>query len=188
MTVPVEIPTEFSDGTIAIRAYQPSDVHPLFEAIRESIAEISRHLPWCHQGYRIKETRTWIEETTPRLWEQHNEYHFVITDAVAGSILGGCGLDEVNWTNQTANLGYWVRTSRTRQGVATAASRLLARFGFEQLQLKRINVVTSGENVPSVRVIEKLNPSEKKQVKNSSSTEGNASDTIVSSLLPQDIL
>ena len=188
MPVTIETPIELSDGIITIRTHKSSDVHPYFQAVRESIAEISRHLPWCHQNYVIEEARIWIEKTVPRLWQQRSEYHFAITDAVAGSILGGCGLDEVNWVNQTANLGYWVRTSRTRQGVATAASRLLARFGFEQLQLKRINVVTSGENVPSVRVIEKLNPSEKKRVKNSSSTKGNASDTIVSSLLPQDIL
>ena len=188
MTITVEIPTEISDGTIAIRTHKSSDVHPYFEAVRESIAEISLHLPWCHQNYAIEEARMWIEKTVPRLWEQRSEYHFAITDAVTGSILGGCGLDKVNWVNQTANLGYWVRTSRTRQGVATAASRLLAHFGFEQLRLKRIDVVTSAKNVPSARVIEKLNPFEKKQVKNSSFTEGNAPDTIVLSLFPQNIL
>jgi RimJ/RimL family protein N-acetyltransferase len=188
MTVSVETPMELSDGTITIRTYQPSDVHLYFEAIQESIEEISRHLSWCHQDYSIEETRTWIGKMIPRFWEQRSEYHFAITDAVTSSILGGCGLNQVNWVNQTANLGYWVRTSRTRQGVATAASRLLARFGFEHLQLKRIDVVTSIENVPSARVIEKLNPSEKRQVKNNSSADENMPDTIVSSLFPQDIL
>ena len=186
MTASVEIPMELSDGTIAIRTYQPCDVHPCFEAARESIAEVSRHLPWLHQEYSIEETRIWIEKVVPKLWEQQSEYHFVITEVVTGSILGGCGLDQVNWVNQTANLGYWVRTSRTREGVATAASKLLVRFGFEQLQLKRIDVVTSIDNIPSARVAEKLNPSEKKNVRNRSSTEGGGSDTIVFSLFPQE--
>ena len=35
-------------------------------------------------------------------------------------------------------------------------------------------------------VLEKLNPSEKKSVRNSSSSEGDVSDTIVFSLFPQD--
>ena len=188
MTVSVEIPMELSDGTIAIRTYQPRDVCPCFEAARESIAEVSRHLPWLHPEYLIEETRMWIEKTVPKLWEQQSEYHFVITEAATGSILGGCGLDQVNWVDQTANLGYWVRTSRTRQGVATAASTLLVRFGFEQLQLKRIDVVTSIHNIPSARVAEKLNPSEKKSVKDSSSSEGGTSDTIVFSLFSRDAL
>ena len=187
MTISVEIPMELSDGTIAIRTYQPRDVHPCFEAARESIAEVSRHLPWLHPEYSIEETRMWIEKTVPKLWEQQSEYHFVITDPVTGSILGGCGLDQVNWVNQTANLGYWVRTSRTREGVATAASKLLLRFGFEQLQLKRIDVVTSIDNIPSARVAEKLNPSEKKSVKDNSLTEGGGSDTTVFSLFSQDL-
>ena len=187
MTVPMQTPTECSDGTIAIRTYQPCDVHPCFEAARESIAEVSRHLPWLHPEYSIEETRMWIEKVVPKLWEQQSEYHFVITEVVTGSVLGGCGLDQVNWVNQTANLGYWVRTSRTREGVATAASKLLVRFGFEQLQLKRIDVVTSIDNIPSARVAEKLNPSEKKSVSNSSSSEGGVSDTIMFSLFSQEI-
>ena len=188
MTVSVEIPMELSDGTIAIRTYQSSDVHPCFEAARESIAEVSRHLPWLHPEYSIEETRTWIEKTVPKLWEQHSEYHFVITEVATGSVLGACGLDQVNWVDQTTNLGYWVRTSRTGQGVATAASKLLVRFGFEHLRLKRIDVVTSIDNIPSARVAEKLNPSEKKSVKDSSSTEGGVSDTIVFSLFSRDAL
>lgn len=187
MTATMQTPTELSDGIIAIRTYQPRDVHPCFEAARESIVEVSRHLPWLHPEYSIEETRMWIEKVVPKLWEQHSEYHFVITEVVTGSILGGCGLDEVNWVDQTANLGYWVRTSRTRQGVATAASKLLVRFGFEQLRLKRIDVVTSIDNIPSARVAEKLNPSEKKRVKNSSSTKEGVSDTIVFSLFSQDV-
>ena len=186
MTVRMQASTELSDGTITIRTYHPRDVHPCFEAARESIAEVSRHLPWLHQEYSIEETRIWIEKTVPKLWEQRSEYHFAITDSVTGSVLGGCGLDQINWVNQTANLGYWVRTSRTRQGVATAASKLLVRFGFEHLRLKRIDVVTSIDNIPSARVAEKLNPSEKKRVKNSSSTKEGVSDTIVFSLFSQD--
>ncbi len=186
MTTPMQTPTELSDGTIAIRTYQPSDVHPYFEAARESIAEVSRHLPWLHPEYSIEEARTWIEKMIPRFWEQQSEYHFVITEIATGSILGGCGLDQVNWGNQIANLGYWVRTSRTRKGVATAASKLLVRFGFEHLRLKRIDVVTSIDNIASARVAEKLNPSEKKRVKNSSSTKEGVSDTIVFSLFSQD--
>lgn len=188
MTVSVEIPMDLSDGTIAIRTYQPRDVHPCFEAARESIAEVSRHLPWLHQEYSIEDTRMWIENIVPQLWEQQSEYHFVITEVATGSILGGCGLDQVNWVNQTANLGYWVRTSRTREGVATAASKLLVRFGFEQLRFKRIDVVTSIGNIPSARVAEKLNPSEKKRVRNSPSSEEGVSDTIVFSLFPQEAL
>ena len=187
MTVTMQIPIELSDGTIAIRTYQPSDVHPYFEAARESIAEVSPHLPWLHPEYSIEEARTWIKKMIPRFWEQQSEYHFVITEIATDSILGGCGLDQVNWGNQTANLGYWVRTSRTRQGVATAASKLLVRFGFEHLRLKRIDVATSIDNIPSARVAEKLNPSEKKRVKGSLSTEGGVLNTIVFSLFSKDV-
>ena len=53
------------------------------------------------------------------------------------------------------NLGYWVRTSAAGRGAATRATRLAARFGFEQLGLHRIEIVAAIDNIGSQRVAEK---------------------------------
>src|SRR5262245_63960658 len=37
---------------------------------------------------------------------------------------GGGGLNQLDRPNFRANLGYWIRTAATRQGVATAAVRI----------------------------------------------------------------
>jgi RimJ/RimL family protein N-acetyltransferase len=67
---------------------------------------------------------------------------------------GGC-LDQLD-ASGTANVGYWVRTSRTGQGIATAAVRLVARFGFEDLGLRRLELLIAVHNVASRRVAEKV--------------------------------
>jgi len=56
----------------------------------------------------------------------------------------------------TAGLGFWVRTSATRRGVATVAARLVAEAGFTYLALKRIELLIAVDNAPSRRVAEKL--------------------------------
>ncbi len=58
--------------------------------------------------------------------------------------------------NRLANLGYWVRTASAGLGDATRAAGLLPRYGFDDLDLTRIEIVMSVENVPSRRVAEKL--------------------------------
>jgi RimJ/RimL family protein N-acetyltransferase len=54
-----------------------------------------------------------------------------------------------------ANLGYWIRSSQTRRGLATAAVRLLAHWAFDNTDLNRLELVISVENLASLRVAEK---------------------------------
>jgi ribosomal-protein-serine acetyltransferase len=72
-----------------------------------------------------------------------------------GNFLGGAGLNKINREHNFANLGYWVRQSRQRRGVASGATRLLAGFGFATLGLTRIEIVAVSDNLPSQRVAEK---------------------------------
>jgi RimJ/RimL family protein N-acetyltransferase len=51
---------------------------------------------------------------------------------------------------------YWVRDAVVRRGIATAAARLLRKFGLETLGLKRIEVVVADGNTASRGVAEKL--------------------------------
>ena len=54
-------------------------------------------------------------------------------DEARGSLLGGCGLNGVNRINRFANLGYWVRSTETGRGIATAATRALSELGVGEL-------------------------------------------------------
>jgi RimJ/RimL family protein N-acetyltransferase len=53
-------------------------------------------------------------------------------------------------------LGYWVRTSATRRGVATAAARLVLAAAFEDLDLLRVSIGVPVANSASHRVVAKL--------------------------------
>jgi ribosomal-protein-serine acetyltransferase len=87
-------------------------------------------------------------------WDAGHEYEFALFDH-AGHYLGGAGLNQFRPVHNFANLGYWVRQSRQRQGFVVEAIGLLARFGFATLALTRIEIVTAFDNVPSRRAAEK---------------------------------
>jgi len=142
-------------GKVTIRPYQASDVKPCFEAVQESINELSPWMWWCHSAYSLNDSRSWIE-SRPKAWEDGTEYSFAIMDSKDGSFLGGCGLNHINLTDRFSNLGYWVRTSRKRQGIASAATLLVAEFAFKELGLNRVEIVVATENKASIRVAEKI--------------------------------
>ena len=138
-----------------LRPYQFTDIEPCFNAIRESINELLPWMWWCHGAYSIKDTQIWIE-SRPDAWENAIEYSFAIIDSKDGSFLGGCGLSNINRIDRCANLGYWVRTSRSRQGLAPAAALSVARFAFKEVELNRVEIVIATENKGSIRVAEKI--------------------------------
>jgi len=145
----------FTNGVLTLRPYQVTDIELCFNAIRESINELLPWLWWCHSTYSIKDAQIWIESRTDA-WENATEYSFAIIDSKEGSFLGGCGLSNINRTDKCANLGYWVRTSQSRQGVAPAAALGVARFAFKELELNRVEIVIATENKTSIRVAEKI--------------------------------
>ena len=138
---------------IQIRRYESSDIDSIYEAVIESQAELSPWMPWCHAAYSKQDTVGWVE-SRPAAWESNAEWSFVIVDA-AGRFLGACGIHGLDLRNSCGELGYWVRTSATRNGIASEATRQLAQWAFREKQLHRIEIIASVENIGSHRVAEK---------------------------------
>lgn len=177
---------EFTDGAVTIRPYLPTDVKALFEAVRDSIPHLSKWMPWCHDEYAIEESAEWVA-SQPKNWQDGDAYNFVILDAADGTFLGGCGIGDIRQGQSSANLGYWVRESAANRGVATAAARMLARFGFEQLRLKRIRIAAALRNGASRRVAAKLGARQEKIVKDSLPVRERKYDAVVFVLTARDL-
>jgi len=187
LIISIQMKLELIEGPILIRPFREEDAGALYEAVRESISEVSPWLPWCHQNYSIEESREFIGSR--ELASQGGEwYSFGIFEADSGRLLGGVGINIINSVHQVANLGYWVRTSAAGRGVATRATRLAARFAFEQLGLHRIEIVAAVGNIPSQRVAEKACARREGVLRNRLLINGESLDAVLFSLVPEDVL
>jgi ribosomal-protein-serine acetyltransferase len=145
---------ELTDGRILLRPYGAEEVDALYGAVRESLKELSVWMPWAHAGYAKDESRAFVMSRADA-WASEEEYGFGVFDAQTGDYLGGVGINHIVREYRYANLGYWVRTSCTGRGIASGATRLLARFGLEDLGLARIEIVAAVSNRASRRAAEK---------------------------------
>jgi ribosomal-protein-serine acetyltransferase len=175
-----------TDGKITLRPYRNQDIEPTYLAIRESLAELAPWLPFAHTDYSKEETRDWIKNR-PNDWKKGVGYEFTILDVADGSVLGGCGLNGVKKLDRTANLGYWVRTSRTGQGIAPAATRLLARWGLETLKLTRIEIVVASVNQRSLRAAEKSGARREGVLRNRIYVRDRCYDGVMHSFIPGEV-
>lgn len=175
-----------TDGKVTLRPQRPDDVSNLYNAVWESLKELAAWMPWAHKDYSIRESRQWLK-MQPEEWKKGFAYSFAILDAKDGTYLGGCGINRIDRENLSANLGYWVRTSRTAQGTAPAATRLLAAWAFRELKLNRIEIVVALENLRSQRVAEKAGAKREGIMRNRLLLHSKAHDAVLFSLIPGEV-
>ncbi len=126
----------------------------IFEAADESRWEIAPWGAWLHPGYCLKDAESWTAHAV-EAWDAGREYEFIIFDRDDRMIAGACGLNQIKQKDCFCNLGYWVRTSKSRRGAATQASLLAKDCGLKVLGLNRVEIVVAVGNEASRRVAEK---------------------------------
>ena len=159
---------------------------PMWEAVEESKLQLIPWMAWCHEGYDLDESVGWAT-LSRESWDRLEMFNFVIVEAANSHVIGTCGLNEVDWTNRRASLGYWVRTAECGRGFATEAARLLACFGLAELHLMRIEIVVAVGNRASERIPAKLGAAQEGILRNRVWLCGRAHDAVSYSLTPADL-
>ncbi len=183
MSEPIPDSLELRDAGLNLRPYRGDDAGALFAAVRESIESVGRWLPWCQADYGEADAQTWIAHCAQG-WRSGEHCTFAVFDAESAQFCGAVGLNQRNRAHNFMNLGYWIRASRQGQGIVRRAARLAADFGFGQLGLTRIEIVTMGDNLASQKVAVALGAVFEGVARNRIVAHGRAHDGLVYSLIP----
>jgi ribosomal-protein-serine acetyltransferase len=139
------------DGDVVLEPVARSDAEDLIAGVRSSYRELAPWLPWASAGYDHEDADFFLAQV-----EAGHERAFAIRPHGQGPLVGLCGLNGIDETNRTANLGYWLRTDATGRGLATRAARLVLAHGLGTLEMERIEIVAAVTNPASVRVAQRL--------------------------------
>ncbi len=134
---------------IGIRQYTSEDTAFLLQAAQESVEHIGPWMNWCTPEFSLSNAEAWVASRLAA-FRDGSEFDFVIFSH-HGTFLGACALNQIQAQDHRANVGYWVRRSALRCGVASYALRLLADWAFSNTDLFRLEVVIAVENTASQR-------------------------------------
>jgi RimJ/RimL family protein N-acetyltransferase len=176
---------QLKDENILLRPFQFDDLEQLYQAVKESLADIKPWMSWAHDAYSREEANSFIRITRAR-WEEKTLFAFGIIDATNGDVLGGCSLSHKHPVYHFCNVGYWVRSSRRGQGIAGRAAKLAACYGFEHADIIRAEVVMAVGNEKSRRVAEKIGAHYEGTLHNRMVVRKTIYDAHMFSLLPSD--
>ncbi|GAC1401044.1 MAG: GNAT family N-acetyltransferase [Pyrinomonadaceae bacterium] len=176
---------EIRGEKIRLRRFRMEDISLVFEAVRASARETSVWLNMLHADYSLEDARSWVSVHDEK-WDTGTDYSFAISDLHEDNVLGVVDFNEIHQLHKIANLGYWVRTNHTKQGIATEAVKLAARFGFEELNFRRIEIVVAVGNTASQKIAEKVGARREGVLRNRLTIKNLPHDAVMNSLIPED--
>lgn len=83
-------------------------------------------------------------------------YDWAVVEKESGRMIGTCGFTRFDFPHNGGELGYVLNPDYHGHGYATEAARRVLRFGFEVLELHRVEAKFMRGNDASLRVMEKL--------------------------------
>ncbi|GAE32185.1 GNAT family N-acetyltransferase [Halalkalibacter hemicellulosilyticus] len=92
-----------------------------------------------------------------QLANEHQAIRYSIILQKTGDIIGSCGFNHFDFTNERAEIGYELGKHYWGQGYANEAISTIIDYGFKELALNRIEAKVELENESSVKLLKRLN-------------------------------
>jgi RimJ/RimL family protein N-acetyltransferase len=138
---------ELSGEGLVLRPWSEADVPALVAACSDP--EIPRWIPVIPQPYTEADARRFVRGE----WRVNPGHQFAVTEN--GTVVASIGMT-VNEELRNGHIGYWCTKEARGRGVTTRALRVLCRWGFDELGLERLELITDPDNRASQRVAEKV--------------------------------
>ena len=154
----IDWPALLQSERLLLRAPQAGDGPALSAAVGQSIAELKPWLPWAQKPPTRAESELTCRQMATRFAQRSDLPLFIFAraaDGQCGRLLGGTGLHRVDWSVPRFEIGYWRRSGEQGQGWITEAVTLLARFAFDHLRARRVEIRMSSDNHKSRAVAER---------------------------------
>ncbi|UQZ34882.1 GNAT family N-acetyltransferase [Paenibacillus sp. PK3_47] len=175
----LSIPESFESSRLLIRAARWGDGAGVNEAVLESLAELKPWMPWAQHEPTLEESEVSIRRSRLEFLER-SDLRLLLYNKETGQLVGSSGLHRINWQSRRFEIGYWVRTSCSRQGYITEAVEAITNYAINELQANRIEIRCDSRNTSSARVAERSGFTLEGILRNEAcDTEGNLRDTMI---------
>ena len=150
------LPERIETDRLLLRRFTRRDVDAVADAVLSSLPELEVFLPWAYRGYGRDDASAYIRDSI-QAWKERRAFDFSIRlHDDPSTHLGNISIWHVSRMGRTGEIGYWIRTDRTTEGIATEATEALLRAGFDHLAMHKIVLRIAVGNRASERIAEKL--------------------------------
>ncbi|HEY0428622.1 MAG TPA: GNAT family protein [Pyrinomonadaceae bacterium] len=141
------------DKNLKLVLPQPQHAEDITAVVRENLEQLQRWVPWATADYSVETAREYINRTLKEFAENGTFGMNVVFD---GKFVGALGFHQLDMTNKSAHVGYWLAKEAQGRGLMTRCCRILIDYLFDEMNLNRIQINCNVENVKSRAIPERL--------------------------------
>lgn len=148
------LPELLETPRLIIRTARPGDGAVFNAAIHASLERLAPWLVWVSPPPTVEQSEESCREAHGR-YQRNEDLMALIFRKECGSLVGGSGLHDADWTVRKFEIGYWGHAAYAGQGYITEAVQALADHALEKLGANRVWLTADERNIPSWRVAER---------------------------------
>ncbi|MZQ81315.1 GNAT family N-acetyltransferase [Paenibacillus sp. 5J-6] len=137
---------------LLLRKLTLNDASDIYEYASD--VEVSKFTTW-EKHRSIDDTYTFLNMVLQK-YENEQPSDWAIVHKDTNQVIGTCGWVYLNEVHHRAEIGYALSRKYWNQGLITDVVRTILNFGFNELDLNRIEARCIAENVGSERVMQKV--------------------------------
>jgi RimJ/RimL family protein N-acetyltransferase len=153
----LDLPDTLETARLLLRTPQAGDGAIFLAALSASLPELRRYLgflPWVKPDPTPESAELYCRTTYLDYLQRKNLVYFIFEKS-SGQLLGAAGLYRIDWTLPKAEVGYWSNSATTGQGFISEAVLRLVDFAFQELDMRRLELVSDEDNLPSRQLAER---------------------------------
>lgn len=145
------LPERLTTERLELRRDAVDDAAAIFAAIRASRAQLAPWLDWATPDYDLHEALR-AQRRSIEYWNAGDSFQWRIwrRDTAAPEFLGSIDLHTIDWSDRTADLGYWLDTRATGHGYLAEAGAAIVSVAFTLLGFGHLTIRCHPDNPRSI--------------------------------------
>lgn len=177
----METPTNYE---VEIKPLSLDIADKLFELTDKNRNHIGKMLPWIDGVKTVDDTIEFIKDFQKQETEKSG---IVFGIWYQDNLIGVIDFHKINNKEKNAQIGYWIDEDYQGKGIVTKACEMLVKYGFNVLNLNRLEIHCSTENPKSANIAKRLGFVKEGVLRESTILHGKFQDMELYSLLKNEV-
>ncbi|WP_154895225.1 GNAT family N-acetyltransferase [Staphylococcus pasteuri] len=165
---------------VTLKVLETREADSLFKLIDQSRAYLAEWLPFVAYTNQVEDSQKFIQAALQQ-FASGNGFHCGIWSE--NELVGVIGLHYIDTVNRKTSIGYYLGESHQKKGIMTQCTKAIIDYAFNELDLNRVEIRASVENIKSQAIPERLGFTKEGRLRSEERVQGRFTDSYVYSLL-----
>jgi len=151
----IDLPMPIWTPRLCIKPREVGEGAILNRAILSSLEHLKPWMPFAQKAPTIDESEEHCRRSLAK-FILREELNLSIYSRDRKHFIGSTGLNHTNWNVPSFHIGYWVAAEFEGRGLITEGVNALARYAFQVLRARRVEIRCDSRNTRSLSVMKRL--------------------------------